>query len=365
MKRQESHVRIALSTVLGLFLAVAGTGAEETATDRVWSTESKIVDRTVPRMAFDQGRDFVDWQTNLREQLVKILAVAPVADGPLEFRIERQHDAETDGYTVDRIEFVAEPGEVVPGYLLLPKGRRPPFPVMICLQGHSPGMHISIGRAKADRDRASMKGGRDLAVQAVARGWAAIAVEQRGFGERAESGVACRDASLRALHCGRPMTGGRVLDVMRTIDFIRFQSYLDDDRIACMGNSAGGTVAFYAACVDPRIRLAVVSCSFCPFADSWLALPARCACGYLPGIYALADMPDLAGLIAPRDLIVVAAAKDHLAPIAAVRQGAARAARIFQTAGSPENLQLLIGDGGHQFYPKLAWPVIQKVADGW
>ena len=341
-------------------VTVAATAADQRPTGRAGST---VASRTVPRMPFDPEADFADWQARLGDRLVEILALPPGPQGPLDVRIER--DEETDQYTIDRIEFTAEPGEVVPGYLLLPKDRSPPFPVMICLQGHSPGMHISVGRARTDRDRASIEGGRDLAVQAVAHGWAALAIEQRGFGERAEAGVACRDASLRALHCGRPITGGRVLDVMRAIDFIESRPDLDQTRIGCMGNSAGGTVTFYAACVDPRIRLAVVSCAFCTFADSWLALPARCACGYLPGIYAVADMPDLAGLIAPRNLLIVAGAEDHLAPVESVRDGFDTVRAAFEAAGAPERARLLVGDQGHRFYPELAWPVIQAVSESW
>ena len=57
--------------------------------------------------------------------------------------------------------------------------------------------------------------------------------------------------------------------------------------------------------MDERIRLAVVSCSFGTYESTWL-YEKHCACGYLPGILKLADMPDLAGLIAPRHLILVA-----------------------------------------------------------
>ena len=73
-----------------------------------------------------------------------------------------------------RIRFTAEPGEDVPGWLLKPKGAKAPLPVMICLQGHSPGMHISIGEARNEAERRSIAGGRDLALQAVAQGWAAL-----------------------------------------------------------------------------------------------------------------------------------------------------------------------------------------------
>ena len=315
-----------------------------------------------PVLAFRPGLDVVAWQTELRARLRSILVLPNAPSGPLAERVERHR--ETAQYTMDRVQFTAEPGEVVPGWLLKPKSARGPRPVMICLQGHSPGMHISIGEARNEAEQKSIAGGRDLALQAVANGWAALVIEQRGFGERARPGVKCNDAALFALHEGRPLTGQRVFDVMRAIDFVATQRDLDPVRIGCIGNSTGGTVSFYAACVEPRIALAVVSCSFCTYQDSWLSIP-HCACGYLPGIVPIADMPDLAGLVAPRRLLIVAGREDNVARIAGVERGYRQAREIFAAAGVANRVRLVVGEGGHQFYPQEAWPVIGEMAREW
>lgn len=320
-----------------------------------------LVSRAIaaPALGFKPGLDVGKWQTELRARLRSILMLPSAGRDPLDARVARHR--ETAQYTMDRIQFTAEPGEVVPGWLLKPKSARGPLPVMICLQGHSPGMHISIGEARNEAERKSIAGGRDLALQAVANGWAALVIEQRAFGERARPGVKCNDAALFALHQGRPLTGQRVFDVMRAIDFVATQRDLDSARIGCIGNSTGGTVSFYAACVEPRIALAVVSCSFCTFEDSWLSIP-HCACGYLPGIVPVADMPDLAGLVAPRRLLIVAGREDNLARIAGVERGYRHVREIFAAAGVAERVRLVVGEGGHQFYPKEAWPVIGEMA---
>jgi dienelactone hydrolase len=315
-----------------------------------------------PELAFDPVRDFPAWQTELRNQLRDIMAIPSAWDRTVQPTIQR--DSATEQYTMDRVEFEAEPGQTLPGYLLRPNKGKPPFPVMICLQGHSPGMHISIGRARTDSEIASIRGGRDIALQAVRHGWAALAIEQRAFGERAVEGVSCGDVALRELLKGRPLTGQRVFDVMRAVDFIATRSDLDAERIGCMGNSAGGTVSFYAACIDERIRLAVVSCSFGTFESTWL-YKRHCACGYLPGLLKVADMPDLAGLIAPRHLMIVAGKKDGIARFDGVEKGSRTAKRCFAAAGCADHVVLLAAEGGHQFYPELAWPVIQKTCASW
>ncbi len=275
-------------------------------------------------------------------------------------RLFEMNDPEKrEGYTISRISISGKETETIPGYLLLPTNTSPPYPVMICLQGHSPGMHISIGEARTSRDSVSIQGGRDLALQAIQNGWAALVIELKGFGERAEDNLSCNDLSLRELMQGTPMLGHRTADVSLAIDFIESQPLLDAGRIACMGNSSGGTTAYFASCLDERISLAVVSCSFATYGSSWLKHP-HCACGYIPGIMKVGDMPDFASLIAPRKLIIIAGQKDPIADIEGVREGVDIAKKSFKEKQASENLVFLEGTEGHKFYPELAWPEINK-----
>ena len=269
-------------------------------------------------------------------------------------------EEETDTYTISKVSYQVIGSDYAPAYLLKPKHVAPPYPVMICLQGHAPGMYISVGDARTERDAQLIAGGRDIARQAVAHGWAALAIEQRGFGEQAVAGINCNDLSLRELLRGRPMLGQRVFDVMRGIDFIETQDDLDANLVASMGNSGGGTTSYFAAAVDERIKLAVVSCSFSTYERSWLQHP-HCACGYLPGLLEVADMPELAELIAPRHLMIVAGQEDYLADIEGVREGFATAQALYERHDAVDHVTLLEGEGGHQFYPDLAWPKITEV----
>lgn len=264
-----------------------------------------------------------------------------------------------DNYTISRFVICKCDSDQIPGYLLKPLKLKPPYPVMICLQGHSPGMHISIG-AFQNENEAKKYPMRDIAIQAINNGWAALVIEQKGFGERSEGGASCQDLSLRELMSGRTMLGQRVSDVILAINFIETQADLDLELIGCMGNSAGGTTTYFAAAIDPRISLAVVSCSFSTYETSWLKYP-HCACGFLPGILEVGDMPDFAELIAPRKLLIVAGKEDNIADIDGVREGFNIAKKSFEKAGVPQRIKLIEGNGGHQFYPDLAWPIIQQL----
>jgi len=38
--------------------------------------------------------------------------------------------------------------------------------------------------------------------------------------------------------------------------------------------------------------------------------------------------------------------------------------QIYEAAGAPEHLDLVVGEGGHRFYPDIGWPAFRKMT-GW
>jgi dienelactone hydrolase len=315
-------------------------------------------------LAFDPKGEFRPWRKSLKSKLLELLGKKPVKVKP-NLRIEYENDC---GEFLDRrFVFSSETHCDVPCHLLLPKtqGRHP---VMICLQGHSTGMHLSLGRCKYPGDENALEGGRDFALQAVRQGFAALAIEQRCFGERADARpeearsfhFGCHNAAMGELLLGRTMMSLRVWDVSRAIDAITEFEDVDLDRIACMGNSGGGTVTYYAACIDDRIKAAMPSCSVCTYKDSIGSID-HCVCNFIPGVMNFFDMGDLAGLIAPKSLVVVAGEKDPIFPIAAVKRCFETVAGAYEAEGHPENCRLVVGPEGHQFYPELAWPVFRDL----
>jgi dienelactone hydrolase len=308
-----------------------------------------------------RGEPIDSWQQQLRARFVERLGSFPAEKVGLDVReLDRR---EKDEYTLTKIVFTSEPCADVPCYLLVPRSGSPPYPAMICLQGHNSGMHLSIGEARDEADQESIAGDRDFALQAVKHGFVALAVEQRCFGERQEtlqeqrSPDTCHDAAMHALMLGRTLLAERVWDVIRAVDYLQSRSEVDPQRICCMGNSGGGLSTFYAACVEFRIRLAVASCCFCTYADSIMSIY-HCADNYIPGILSVAEVGDIAGLIAPRGLLVVAGEKDEIFPVRGVRKAFEKAKGIFAAAGCPENCRLVLGSEGHRFYAEPAWPVI-------
>ena len=311
-----------------------------------------------------RGQDFEPWQAELRARLLDLIGGFPQERCPLNVREEERE--ETDDYVRTRLVFTAEPYADVLAHLLVPRGADGPVPAMVCLQGHSPGVHISIGVANNDREREMIAGDRDIAIQAARNGFVALAIEQRAFGERGETlqqaraEHPCQDAVMHSLMLGRTLMGERVWDVMRGIDLLERMPEVDASRIGCMGNSGGGTTTFYTGCLEPRLALAVPSCSFCAYKDSIMRIY-HCADNYIPRILQVAEAGDLAGLIAPRKLVVVAGREDAIFPLHGVEEAFATAREIYQAAGCADHIELVVGEGGHRFYAKEAWPVIRRM----
>lgn len=316
-----------------------------------------------PKFAFHPEDDYGTWRERAQEKLNELLGIpfAPCTD---EFAMLAETDADT--YTQMSFEFQSEEGYFVPGEFLLPKSTTGKVPVVICLQGHSSGKHISLGVAKFEGD-ANLLEGRDFAIQAVKEGYAAVVIDQRymgiaGQGTSGTPGCIVAGQALPSLLIGRTAIGERVWDVMRLIDVLKayFSEYIDEHKIVCMGNSGGGTATFYAACLDERISLAVPSCAVCTYEASIVEMH-HCACNYVPGIRTYFNMGDLGCLIAPRKLVVVCGIHDEIFPLQGVEESFAIIESGFKTLGKEENCSLVKGNGGHQFYPEDAWPVIKEM----
>ncbi len=325
-----------------------------------------------PLMRYKDGANFEKWQASAREKLHELLGLDLIADCDDDLKIINITDCED--YTDTYFSFQSESGYYVPCHFLKPKNTKEKMPVILCLQGHSTGMHISIGVAKFDSDEEDIySGDRDYARIAVRRGYCALAIEQRYMGECGGSakGTGCLHRpkeginALPALLYGRTAIGERVHDTMRSIDVISNPAYdlfdcIDADDIVLTGNSGGGTTTFYTACIDERIKYAVPSCSVCTFKDSIVNMN-HCACNYIPSIARYFDMGDLAGLIVPRGLIVVAGREDKIFPIGGVKATLEISKPLFAKANAEEKIDLVIGDEGHRYYAAQAFAALEKM----
>jgi len=310
------------------------------------------------------------WQSRLRRQLVRLMGGFPARKCDLAPEVlDRRR---MDGYTREKIALWSRPGLRVIGYFLLPEKFRAPGPAMICLPGHGRGVDDIIGIEEDGTQRAQWGGYQnDFALQAVANGFAALAIEQLGFGYRRDrkareggSGASsCQPAAGAALLLGETMIGWRVYDAMRALDYLLTRPEVDGSRVGCVGISGGGTTTLHAAAVDPRIAFAFVSGYFNTIRDSIFSI-SHCMDNYIPGMLQYAEMWEIAGLIAPRPCFVESGTKDEIFPVAATRRAFEELQKIYRAFGAEDRLGLHVFRGEHAFNGKHGWKFARKHLGG-
>lgn len=324
-----------------------------------------MMDLLVKKGAYKKGQDVAQWQSGAREKLAQLLGMDTFAK--CDDRLEIEWRKQANGYTEYRLQFNTETNYRTAAHLLIPDGAAQPVPAVICLQGHSKGMHISLGRPKFPGDEKSINGGdRDFAVQIIREGYAAFVLEQRAFGEcgGSEEGPQCHQPAMAALLLGRTLIGERVWDVSRSLDLIeKHFPQIDKTRIALMGNSGGGTATIYAAALETRVAAAMPSCAFCGYKES-IGVQRHCVCNYVPGIMSWFDMGDLGGMIAPRPLVVINGRLDTSFPVDSAIREFGVTQGVYDAAGAGNACTHIAAPEGHRFYAALGWPEFNRLT-GW
>ena len=317
--------------------------------------------------------DLIHWQRSFRPHLRAMLGLGQIAARGLCDLNPRQISVETLADHI-REEWLiqTEPGFDLPFYLLRPVGGPDnPRPLVLTPHGHGKaGKRTYAGLYDNEEDRLSIvEGERDIALQAVREGYVAIAPDMRAFaGLRRKEEIdkdatsSCRTLQMHALLFGRTLIGERVWDIGRLIDFAATRPDVDAGRVVITGNSGGGTISVFAAACDERITVAVPGSYFCTFEHS-IGSIYHCECNYVPGILAVAEMYDVAGLIAPRPFMAVAGREDPIFPYEAVQFAYARLRRIYEVAGATDQCQLSTGEAGHRYYKAGVWPFVRRAFD--
>lgn len=246
------------------------------------------------RHAYDgqTGEAFQSWQSAFRSDLRSTLGLDVITEPTIpDLDPVRTGSESAGGHDRERWTIQTETDLRLPFYLLSPADSDPPYPVVLVAHGHTDaGKELPVGRPEtAEQRRQIAEEERDIAVQAVERGYAAIAPDMRGMGELSNEGDAelgyrpCHTMQLHAQLFGRSLVGDRVWDVTRLLDFVDGHDDLDEGRIGLTGHSGGGAVALFTAAVDQRVDLVAPSSYVCTLEDSIAAID-HCECNYLPGI---------------------------------------------------------------------------------
>jgi len=328
-------------------------------------------ERVQPRLAWRDGADAVDWQRTARDKLAELLGIAATPRSVPAAVHETSPAGVPPGADARTVYLEVAPLRHVPVTVVWrPGAAETPRPVMLCLQGHTSGAHVSWGMARLPIDVRRIERGGDYARQALRHGYVAVCVEQACFGERRETRLArrsahsCLDAVNRALLLGRTVLGGRVSDLRAVVDWLEAGETpgppIDRDRIYAMGNSAGGETALFSVAIDKRIGALIAGGCVAPYRAPD-ARARTCPDSAIPGILRWLEYQDVVALCAPRPALIVSGTRDHLYPYH-LAEACVRGARpVYAAFGAAERLRVVAGEGGHRFYPEVAWQAFREL----
>ena len=309
------------------------------------------------------------WQVETRKTLAQITGLHKPGDWPLQAELFESVDK--GDYIREKILLQTGEHMLMPVYLLLPKQAQRPLPVVLAFHGHGYGVKDIVGLWEDGQERDTPDGyHKDFGVSLCRAGFAVAAPEIACFGERQSDFSSlnplldqpvpgtCTHTAMLAFHLGTSPLGMRVGDGMRLVDYLETRSEMDVSRLGAMGISGGGMHTFFSTCLDERIRACVVSGYFSTFQESVLAM-SHCACNFVPGLGQFGEMYDLAGLIAPRPMLVESGSHDGIFPRQAVERSVERARQVYQVFGS-QALETDYFEGRHQISGKLAYEFLRK-----
>ncbi|MEW6356847.1 MAG: alpha/beta hydrolase family protein [Planctomycetota bacterium] len=322
-----------------------------------------------PLLSFD-GATKADWKKWRAKALRKYRQLLGDFPQKADLNPEIVSSEEKDGVIRERVVFDAEEFMSVPCVVVRPinmpndkKGR-----AILCSHGHGPfGKEPIAGNASTPELAENIqRHNYNYGEQMARRGFLTICPDLRVFGERSDGGNPYPGRDKCNVHFIRGMVLGiftltlNIFDMMRCIDYLETRPEVDPRRIGMMGLSQGGTMTTWTSAVEPRIKAADIIGYVNPWERFGINRANFCGSQTVPYIFKYLDTHDIAGLIAPRPLLLEMGEQDMCFPIADLLKGYEGIRRIYEAAGVGDRLWAEVHPGGHAFAGNKAFEFFDK-----
>jgi len=295
--------------------------------ETVRSINRKLAERMYPERQAAKISD----PEKLRKLIAQTLKLPPRSGAPPVTVVNTESDAR--GSTT-KLLLETEPGLPISMVLRIPPGDAK----------REAMLYLNSTGVSADRER----------IEAiVASGIAVLAFDPRGWSGGASSPNSEEystewQLAQRALLIGRPLVGMQVYDALRAFDYLADRPEIDKLKIGITGIGHGGVIALYAGALEPGIASVTAEGSVASYMTIARAETHAGMIGIVvPGVLREFDLPDLAGMIAPRPLQLISlrdAAGNRLPRETVQREYTAARTRYEKSRKS--NLFRIIDEGG-------------------
>ncbi|MFT5522751.1 MAG: cephalosporin-C deacetylase-like acetyl esterase [Pirellulaceae bacterium] len=284
-----------------------------------------------------------NYQTDLREFFWKQLGGRP-QQTPLNARVTSKHTGER--FRVENLIYESRPQFFVTANLYLPTTPAP-YPAVIIPCGHT-----SNGKASSGYQRMGMLLARN--------GIAALCYDPIGQGERyqlldGEGKPRQKSTNEHTMvGIGSALVGWntatyRVVDGVRSLDYLCGRKDVDATKLGCAGQSGGGTLTEYLMALDERIVAAAPACSVATWRRRLLTIGPGDAEQNIAGQLARGlDHGDFTIIRAPRPTLICSATDDFV-DIQGAWDVHREGKRIYTRLGFPERVDLVEVDGKHGY----------------
>jgi dienelactone hydrolase len=285
------------------------------------------------------------------DKLQQLLGDLP-ADQPITATLLKQE--EQDGYQLESLLLDMNGIEQVPAYVATPLKGSGPFPLVIF--NHSHGGNYTNGRNEFIHSSSYLQQP-SFAKTLTEMGYSACCMDMWGFNER--GGKTESELVKEMLWQGQVLWGMMLYDNRRMVDYMCQCEDIDASRIATIGMSMGGLMAWWLAALDERIRVTI---DICGQVDAHTLIAKRGLdhhgfYSYVPGLLKHFTTLDIQKRIVPRPRMSLTGRNDRMCPIEGVEHLANGLFEAYQEAGHPEHWQPVIAGGGHTetLEMRVAW----------
>jgi len=306
---------------------------------------------------------FAAWKRRARAQ-VRELLWQPEDRTP--YAVEVIDEQPRDGYRQRQLLFNVTRNSRVRATMLVPDGPGP-FPAALLLHDH--GSKFDIGKEKLiepwydETRRASAQAwstryfeGRFVGNELAARGYAVLAVDALGWGDRGGLTYDGQQALASNLfNLGSSLAGLLAYEDMRAAGLLATLPEVDDRRIAAVGFSMGSFRAWQVAALSSHIAATVAVCWMTGLKEMMVTgnntLRGGSAFHMLhPGLNRYLDIPDVAGIAAPHPMLVFNGELDTLFPKAGVDVAYDKLRAVWASQRAGDRLTTKLWPGlGHIF----------------
>ena len=272
---------------------------------------SKVGDLPPRASRLNTDADLAGHRRHVRDRLCALSRIQKY-EGPLGIR----HIVTTpcEGYRIDKVEFIAEPGIYIPAWIFIPEGRTESLRTVLYFNDdgvQNDGMEYdggeSSGLTHGVLDELVRSG--NVVIGADVRGTGATwpsgspSLSANAFGQLFDIDTSATYAAW-SMDCS--LLGMRVQDVMRCLDYALQREEVNPRRFHLIGKGRAALWCLYAAALDDRI--ANIICVDGLLSYRTLALADRYLYGadvFAPDILRHFDLPEVAAAIAPRSLVLI------------------------------------------------------------